>query len=133
MGGPASRRTATSCTSSPTRSGSNPPPLVEYVRRHRIDFLDLTPSYVQQLVPAGLLAGEHKPRVLMLGGEALGTALWQELARTRGTTAYNFYGPTETTVDAVSTPVVGDRPVIGRPLANLTARVLDDDLRPLPV
>ncbi|MDQ2586489.1 non-ribosomal peptide synthase/polyketide synthase [Saccharothrix yanglingensis] len=110
-----------------------PTALVEYVRRHRIDFLDLTPSYVQQLVPAGLLAGEHKPRVLMLGGEALGTALWQELARTRGTTAYNFYGPTETTVDAVSTPVVGDRPVIGRPLANLTARVLDEDLRPLPV
>ncbi|GAA1292609.1 non-ribosomal peptide synthetase [Saccharothrix xinjiangensis] len=109
-----------------------PTALVEYVRAHRIDFLDLTPSYVRQLLPAGLLDGEHKPKVLMLGGEALGAALWQELAGA-DTRAYNFYGPTETTVDAVSTPVVGDRPVIGRPLANLTARVLDEELRPLPV
>ncbi|MFC6091036.1 non-ribosomal peptide synthase/polyketide synthase [Saccharothrix lopnurensis] len=110
-----------------------PTALVDYVRANRIDFLDLTPSYVQQLLPAGLLDGDHAPKVLMLGGEALGTALWQELARSPGTRAYNFYGPTETTVDAVSTPVVGDRPVIGRPLANLTARVLDEELRPLPV
>nr|QEO73952.1 condensation domain-containing protein [uncultured bacterium] len=109
-----------------------PTALVRYVREHRIDFLDLTPSYVQQLVPAGLLDGEHRPKVLMLGGEALGTALWQELARA-DVAAYNFYGPTETTVDAVSCVITGDRPVIGRPLSNLTAHVLDDDLRPLPV
>ncbi|MCE7000690.1 non-ribosomal peptide synthase/polyketide synthase [Saccharothrix sp. S26] len=109
-----------------------PTALVRYVREHRIDFLDLTPSYVQQLLPAGLLDGEHRPRVLMLGGEALGPALWRELARA-DVAAHNFYGPTETTVDALSCLVEGDRPVIGRPLANLTARVLDDDLRPLPV
>ncbi|WP_158839338.1 non-ribosomal peptide synthase/polyketide synthase [Saccharothrix deserti] len=109
-----------------------PPALVRYVRDHRIDFLDLTPSYVQQLVRSGLLDGEHRPKVLMLGGEALGTALWRELARA-DVAAYNFYGPTETTVDAVSCLITGDRPVIGRPLANLTARVLDDDLRPVPV
>ncbi|MFE9746688.1 non-ribosomal peptide synthase/polyketide synthase [Saccharothrix saharensis] len=109
-----------------------PTALVRYVREHRIDFLDLTPSYVQQLLPAGLLDGEHRPRVLMLGGEALGPALWRELARA-DVAAHNFYGPTETTVDALSCLVAGDRPTIGRPLANLTARVLDDDLRPLPV
>ncbi|MBB5803972.1 amino acid adenylation domain-containing protein/non-ribosomal peptide synthase protein (TIGR01720 family) [Saccharothrix ecbatanensis] len=109
-----------------------PTALVRYVREHRIDFLDLTPSYVRQLLPAGLLDGEWRPRVLMLGGEALGTALWQELARA-DVAAYNFYGPTETTVDAVSCRITGHRPVIGRPLANLTARVLDEDLRPLPV
>ncbi|KOX18394.1 non-ribosomal peptide synthetase [Saccharothrix sp. NRRL B-16348] len=109
-----------------------PTALVRYVREHRIDFLDLTPSYVRQLLPAGLLDGEHRPRVLMLGGEALGTALWQELARA-AVAAHNFYGPTETTVDAVSHLVTGDRPVIGTPLANLTARVLDENLRQLPV
>ncbi|NUS62644.1 MAG: amino acid adenylation domain-containing protein, partial [Saccharothrix sp.] len=108
-----------------------PAALVDYVRRNRIDFLDLTPSYVQQLLPAGLLDGEHRPRVLMLGGEALPGPLWRELARA-DTAAYNFYGPTETTVDAVSCRVEGDRPVIGAPLANLVARVLDDDLRPVP-
>ncbi|WP_033442424.1 non-ribosomal peptide synthase/polyketide synthase [Saccharothrix sp. NRRL B-16314] len=109
-----------------------PTALVRYVREHRIDFLDLTPSYARQLLAAGLLDGDRRPKVLMLGGEALGTALWQELARA-DVAAHNFYGPTETTVDAVSCRITGDRPVIGRPLANLTARVLDDDLRPLPV
>ncbi|GAA3887063.1 non-ribosomal peptide synthetase [Saccharothrix violaceirubra] len=108
-----------------------PAALVDYVRRHRIDFLDLTPSYVRQLVPAGLLAGDHVPRVLMLGGEALPEPLWRDLAASR-TTAYNFYGPTETTVDAVSCRVEGDRPVIGRPLRNLTAYVLDPGLQPVP-
>ncbi|WP_229796441.1 non-ribosomal peptide synthetase, partial [Saccharothrix coeruleofusca] len=109
-----------------------PTALVDYVRRNRIDFLDLTPSYVQQLIPAGLLDGEHAPRLLMLGGEALGGALWRELAASR-TRAYNFYGPTETTVDAVSCEVTGDRPVIGRPLSNLSAYVLDEELQPVPV
>ncbi|RKT55884.1 non-ribosomal peptide synthase/polyketide synthase [Saccharothrix australiensis] len=108
-----------------------PAALVDYVRQHRIDFLDLTPSYVQQLLPAGLLDGDHTPKILMLGGEALPATLWRELAASP-TRAYNFYGPTETTVDAVSTPVTGDRPVIGRPLDNLVAHVLDADLRPTP-
>ncbi|MBY8848595.1 AMP-binding protein, partial [Saccharothrix sp. MB29] len=95
-----------------------PEALVAYVREHRIDFLDLTPSYVQQLIPAGLLAGEHVPAVLSLGGEALPTALWRELAGAR-TNAYNYSAPTETAVDAVATPVAGDRALIGRPLRNL--------------
>ncbi|WP_433273364.1 non-ribosomal peptide synthase/polyketide synthase [Actinosynnema sp. CS-041913] len=109
-----------------------PTALVDYVREHRIDFLDLTPSYVQQLLPAGLLAGDHKPKVLMLGGEALPESLWRALAN-GPTRVYNFYGPTETTVDAVSTLVTGDRPVIGRPLHNLVAYVLDANLQPSPM
>ncbi|NUT53220.1 MAG: amino acid adenylation domain-containing protein, partial [Saccharothrix sp.] len=110
-----------------------PDALVAYVREHRIDFMDLTPSYAQQLLPAGLLSGDHVPEVLSLGGEALGTALWRELAARTDVRAYNFYGPTEATVDAVTTTVHGDRPLIGKPVANLTARVLDELLRPVPV
>ncbi|MGW0518409.1 non-ribosomal peptide synthase/polyketide synthase [Crossiella sp. NPDC003009] len=110
----------------------DPRALVDYVRTERIDFLDLTPSYVQQLIPAGLLAGKHKPKVLMLGGEALGEALWTELSGAE-TAGYNFYGPTECTVDALSCKVEGERPVIGRPLRNLQAYVLDPALQPVPV
>ncbi|GLZ28595.1 hypothetical protein Lesp02_07850 [Lentzea sp. NBRC 105346] len=106
----------------------DPDALVAYVRTHGIDFLDLTPSYLQQLIPAGLL--EQNPKVLMLGGEALPERLWKELGNTA---AYNFYGPTEVTVDAVSCKVSGDRPVIGTPLRNLQAHVLDPDLNEVPV
>ncbi|MEV1119913.1 non-ribosomal peptide synthase/polyketide synthase [Actinosynnema sp. NPDC049800] len=109
-----------------------PAALVEYVREHRVDFLDLTPSYVQQLIPAGLLDGDHVPATVMLGGEALPHALWRTLATSR-TTAHNYYGPTEVAVDSVATVVTGDRALIGRPLLNLVAHVLDEDLRPVPV
>ncbi|SDI12834.1 non-ribosomal peptide synthase domain TIGR01720/amino acid adenylation domain-containing protein [Actinokineospora alba] len=110
----------------------DPEALVDYVIGRRVDFLDLTPSYLRQLIPAGLLTGAHRPSVLMLGGEALPEDLWRDLAAA-DTAAYNFYGPTEVTVDALSAPVTGDRPVIGRPLRNLRAHLLDDDLRPVPV
>ncbi|NJC68037.1 non-ribosomal peptide synthase/polyketide synthase, partial [Planosporangium flavigriseum] len=113
----------------------DPQALVDYVAERRIDFLDLTPSYLQQLIPAGLLTdSRHRPRILMLGGEALGEPLWRHLAAAPDTTAYNFYGPTECTVDALSGPVTrGARPAVGRPLANLRAYVLDGWLRPVPV
>ncbi|MEV5884235.1 non-ribosomal peptide synthase/polyketide synthase [Streptomyces sp. NPDC052020] len=108
--------------------------LVEYVVEHRVDFLDLTPSYLRQLLPAGLLTDErHRPRVLMVGGEAVGPGLWRELAAHRDVTAYNFYGPTECTVDALACRIEGERrPLVGRPLPNVRAYVLDDRLQPVP-
>ncbi|ANZ40483.1 hypothetical protein BBK82_35190 [Lentzea guizhouensis] len=112
----------------------DPPALVRYVVDHRIDFMDLTPSYARQLVEAGLLDGEHRPKVLMLGGEAIGEDLWRRLADVPGTTSYNFYGPTESTVDALSCRITADAPVaVGRPLLNTRAYVLDEQLRPVPV
>ncbi|MET8546901.1 AMP-binding protein, partial [Kitasatospora sp. NPDC004799] len=112
----------------------DPAALVEYVVRHRIDFLDLTPSYLRQLLPAGLLDDpRHRPRVLMLGGEAVTPRLWRELAARPGTAAYNYYGPTECTVDALACRIDdGDRPLIGRPLPNVRAYVLDGRLQPVP-
>ncbi|MGM9334861.1 non-ribosomal peptide synthase/polyketide synthase [Streptomyces murinus] len=112
----------------------DPAALVEYVVEHRVDFLDVTPSYLRQLLPAGLLTDpRHHPRVLMLGGEAVGPALWRELAAHPDVTAHNFYGPTECTVDALSCRIDGgDRPLVGRPLLGVRAYVLDDRLQPVP-
>ncbi|MFJ7147383.1 non-ribosomal peptide synthase/polyketide synthase [Streptomyces sp. NPDC100445] len=112
----------------------DPAALVEYVVEHRVDFLDVTPSYLRQLLPAGLLTDpRHHPRVLMLGGEAVGPALWRELAAHPDVRAHNFYGPTECTVDALSCRIDGgDRPLVGRPLPGVRAYVLDDRLQPVP-
>ncbi|MDO0924515.1 non-ribosomal peptide synthase/polyketide synthase [Streptomyces sp. TG1A-8] len=112
----------------------DPAALVEYVVEHRVDFLDVTPSYLRQLLPAGLLTDpRHRPRVLMLGGEAVGPALWRDLAAHPDVAAYNFYGPTECTVDALACRIDGgDRPLVGRPLPGVRAYVLDDRLQPVP-
>ncbi|KFU81851.1 non-ribosomal peptide synthase domain TIGR01720/amino acid adenylation domain-containing protein [Amycolatopsis lurida] len=109
----------------------DPDGLTRYVRDEHVDFLDVTPSYLRQLLPAGLLDGERRPKFLMVGGEALDGDLWRELAAS-GTEAHNYYGPTESTVDATCAPVTGDRPVIGRPLGNVTAYVLDEGSRLVP-
>jgi amino acid adenylation domain-containing protein/non-ribosomal peptide synthase protein (TIGR01720 family) len=113
----------------------DPRALVDYVVTRRIDFLDLTPSYLPRLLEAGLLADRrHRPAVLMVGGEALGAGLWRELAAAEGTAGYNFYGPTECTVDALSCRIGAvERPAVGAPLRNLRAYVLDEWLCPVPV
>ncbi|MFF9850597.1 amino acid adenylation domain-containing protein [Streptomyces litmocidini] len=114
----------------------DPEALVAHVRRERLDFLDLTPTYAQALLTAGLLddGDHHRPRALMLGGEAVGPELWERLSAVPGTDVHNYYGPTEFTVDALCCEL-GDSPtpVIGRPLDNVRAYVLDERLRPAPL
>ncbi|WP_071812737.1 AMP-binding protein [Lentzea guizhouensis] len=111
----------------------DPRAVVEHIARHRIDFLSCTPSYLQQLLPEGVLA-QGRPLLLALGGEAIGEPLWRALADAENITAVNLYGPTECTVDSVWTEVTDrDRPVIGTPGQGLRAYVLDAGLRPQPV
>ncbi|WP_234425521.1 non-ribosomal peptide synthetase, partial [Streptomyces kebangsaanensis] len=107
------------------------------ITEHQLDLVNVTPSFLRELTAAGLLApGRHHPRVLLVGGEAIGPDTWRELcaAAGLGVTAYNMYGPTECTVDATYGRCAEhpDRPVIGRPGRNLRAHVLDGALRPVP-
>jgi amino acid adenylation domain-containing protein len=113
---------------------TDPEALVEYVTARGVDYLELTPSFAQQLLPAGLLTDErHRPKVLALGGEAVGEELWRTVLDAADTTGYNFYGPTECTVDSVVCRLQdSDRPIIGRPVPNVRAYVLDSALRPVP-
>src|ERR1700677_4846169 len=112
---------------------ADPGALVRYIADQRIDVINTTPSYLEQLLAAGLLTHErHRPSIILPGAEPVPGHLWQALAAAPGTASYNLYGPTETTVDAVSCPVTGTRPAIGRPLDNTRAYVLDPDLRPVP-
>uniref|UniRef100_UPI001C84A97A non-ribosomal peptide synthetase n=1 Tax=Paractinoplanes polyasparticus TaxID=2856853 RepID=UPI001C84A97A len=112
----------------------DPRAFADYVAVRGLDFLDVTPSMARQLVPAGLLTDErHRPRVVMVGGEAIEESLWREFAAAPGTMGFNFYGPTECTVDALWARVDGGDPVVGRPLRNTRAYVLGEGLRPAPV
>ncbi len=105
--------------------------LVGYVREHGVDVLEVTPSYAEQLIAEGLLE-QGGPSVLILGGEAVGSGLWDRVGRAEGVTGWNFYGPTECTVDSVVARVSGGRPVIGRPVPGTRSYVLDEWLRPVP-
>jgi amino acid adenylation domain-containing protein/thioester reductase-like protein len=108
--------------------------MVEYITDHGIDFLDVTPSYAEELLAAGLLApGRRAPRVVALGGEAAGRTLWQRLRSAPATVGYNLYGPTECTIDTLWCRLEDSAtPIVGRPVANTRAYVLDASLRLLP-
>ncbi|MFF1651545.1 amino acid adenylation domain-containing protein, partial [Streptomyces sp. NPDC058240] len=111
----------------------DPAALIAYVRDAGIDFMELTPSYAEQLLEEGLVRDpQARPRIIALGGEAVSPALWQELARTPGVTGYNLYGPTEATVDTLTARTTDTaRPLVGRPVTNSRVQVLDEALRPV--
>ncbi|WP_309240084.1 amino acid adenylation domain-containing protein [Actinomadura sp. J1-007] len=106
-----------------------------YVAAARIDLVNTTPSHLLSLREAGLLDadGRHLPAHLLLGGEAVGDALWDELRALPHLTTRNFYGPTESTIDTMN-QVVADSaaPAVGLPYRNTRAYVLDAALQPVP-
>ncbi|MCS0637479.1 amino acid adenylation domain-containing protein [Streptomyces sp. LP05-1] len=108
----------------------DPAALTAYVDRHRVDYLDVTPSYAEALLAEGLLAeGRHHPAVLVVGGETVPAPLWRRLAGHPGLHPVNLYGPTETTVDAYYW--TGPE-ATGHPVRASRAYVLDTSLRPAP-
>ncbi|MGK4578986.1 non-ribosomal peptide synthase/polyketide synthase [Kitasatospora sp. HPMI-4] len=113
---------------------SDPDLLADWLVHRRIDLLDATPSYLQLLLSRGLFEDrDRRPSVVVAGGEAIPDPLWRQLRSVDGIECFNFYGPTECTVDALVAPLAGsDRPVIGRPIVNTSAYVLDSALRPVP-
>jgi len=112
----------------------DPAAIVARVHAGRGDVLDVAPVLAEQLVAEGLLDGPHPLPELFLGGEAVPPALWAALRAHPGTRTVNLYGPTEATVDALGAHAdEADVPVVGRPVAGITARVLDRWLRPVPV
>ena len=130
--------------------------LVDYCDRHRIDVVNVTPSYAQLLFEEGLLERDeetsdttaspdrdgatggvtprrHRPVLVMLGGEAVSEAVWERLRDTDGTAGYNLYGPTEYTINTLGGGTADSAtPTVGRAIWNTRAYVLDPHLRPTP-
>ncbi|WP_233597088.1 non-ribosomal peptide synthase/polyketide synthase [Corallococcus sp. CA041A] len=114
----------------------DPETLLGWMDRQRIDVFDCTPSQLKLLLSAGMLERAHLPGRFTIGGEAMDEVTWRQLAATKRTRVYNGYGPTEVTVDATTIAVQGapqPLPVIGRPITNLRAYVLDANQRLAPI
>ncbi|KJS57824.1 thioester reductase, partial [Streptomyces rubellomurinus] len=108
--------------------------MARHIAETGIDVLDVTPTYAEQLIEEGLLTDpRHRPRVLQIGGEAAGPALWARVREADDLICYNIYGPTECTIDALWWDTADSgRPLVGVPLANTRGYVLDAALRPVP-
>jgi amino acid adenylation domain-containing protein len=102
----------------------DPGALVALLERHHPGVVDCTPSLLELWLSLGLEADLPD---LVIGGEAIAPALWQQLVRWQqqyGRQALNVYGPTECCVDTTVTVIADETPHIGRPLANYRCYVL---------
>ncbi|MFI5843335.1 amino acid adenylation domain-containing protein [Catenuloplanes sp. NPDC051500] len=105
--------------------------LVAYCDAHRIDVVNVTPTYAHHLIEQGLLDGGHRPPLVLLGGEAVPDTVWSRLRDTDGVTGYNLYGPTEYTINTLGGGTEdSDTPTVGRAIWNTRAYILDPFLRP---
>ena len=97
----------------------------------RISVVQATPTTFRLLLDAGF-AGDAALRVLV-GGEAVPRDLVDALAPRVGA-VWNMYGPTETTIWSCIHPLAKGAPVlIGKPIANTQAYVLDARLGLVPI
>ncbi|EMH4162901.1 amino acid adenylation domain-containing protein [Pluralibacter gergoviae] len=108
--------------------------MVQFMRHTPVDIMDVTPSFLLQMIDSGLLEeGQPAPHVIMIGGEAATPRLWDIMQANPQITFYNYYGPSEYTIDTLGTAVSDCRqPTIGYPVANTQVWLLDDRLQPVP-
>jgi amino acid adenylation domain-containing protein len=106
--------------------------LAEAIRTSGATLLQATPSGWRILVESGWTG---QPTLKMLtAGEPLDRTLAQHLLE-RGAALWNLYGPTEATIYATGRKISKEdaKITVGRPLANYTAYVLDDNQRRVPI
>ena len=114
--------------------------LGEYFTRHGVDCLKIVPSHLGALLAGAPGGGVLPRRRLVLGGEACGWELVDEVrARAPQCAVTNHYGPTETTVGVLTRAVApgergpaGGTLPLGRPLDNTRIYILDTLGRPVP-
>ncbi|WP_053147013.1 non-ribosomal peptide synthase/polyketide synthase [Pseudomonas sp. P97.38] len=115
----------------------DPQALAQFFAETRLDAFECTPAQLKALLESdGVRRGEvYLPRFVLFGGDAVDAQLWQRLPSIAGSRFFNTYGPTECTVDATGCAVddFPQRPIIGRPIANVRTYVLDGFLNPMPV
>lgn len=92
----------------------SPLALIRYLGDHQIANVDLVPSHLRVLMRNDLAAGAPGLTLVIVGGEAIDSSLWQALATSR-IVFFNVYGPSENTINTTFCQVQGDTPNIGRP------------------
>ncbi|MCX4820788.1 amino acid adenylation domain-containing protein [Streptomyces sp. NBC_01142] len=116
----------------------SPAKLRDSIVESRMSLMEVVPVVVAALLEAGIQHESHALRAMISGGEALSwETARQWLSECPTVDLYNAYGPTECADDVSIYQVTEDsdqsRPVsIGKPLANMTVYILDNELGLVP-
>lgn len=110
----------------------DPQLMVDIFNTEKIDVINVTPSLAEALIDAGLLAN-HRPQLVLLGGEPVSNGLWTLLRDTPGVLGYNLYGPTEYTINTLGGGTIDSHePTVGTPISKTDVFILNSSLEPVP-
>lgn len=111
--------------------------MVQIMQEKKVTSLKLVPSLLQLLLETPGFEDCTSLRYVFSGGEALPMTLVRSFCSMQKAALFNLYGPTETAVDVTwwrcDPNHAGSMALMGRPVANTQAYVLDENLQPVPV
>ncbi|MNM18766.1 Linear gramicidin synthase subunit B [compost metagenome] len=111
----------------------DPQRIAALVREHGVTTLHFVPALLQVFIQEPQAASCNSLRRVFSGGEALSAALRDRVLHVLPQVAlHNRYGPTEAAINVTHwhcSEADGARSPIGRPLANVVCRVLDEELQ----
>ncbi|MFI0486728.1 amino acid adenylation domain-containing protein [Actinomadura sp. 9N215] len=116
----------------------DPAALSRLIIDNRVTVAHFVPSMLGRYVDEAPSAGPGAMRLIVASGEALPGPLARRCYERFGhrMRLHNLYGPTEASIDVTAEfcpPDIDHAPPIGVPVANTTAFVLDERLRPVPI
>jgi amino acid adenylation domain-containing protein len=110
--------------------------LVKTIETRSVTILQLVPSLLRMIVAEPSLKECFSLRKVFCGGEALTQDLAETFHDCCQAELVNLYGPTEVTIDSIYWdygPETVGKSVIGRPVANTQAYILDHNAQPVPL
>lgn len=111
----------------------NPKLLKTLCINNNVSIIQTTPSRIMALVEDKESKDYFKNFTeVLVGGEAFPKVLLYKLKAMTKAKIYNMYGPTETTVWS-TIKEINDKITIGKPVANTTCYILDDNMNLLPL
>ncbi len=107
--------------------------IAQLIERESVRVMQLTPSRLQMcLGNNAFVQAVSKLSMMLLAGEALSVVLKDRLCSLGDLSVINLYGPTEAAVYALAADVTDCKDmIIGKPLRNCRAYVLDEQLHPV--
>ncbi|SFS96104.1 non-ribosomal peptide synthetase [Marininema halotolerans] len=114
----------------------DPLEVCQTIRTHRVTVVQFVPSVLKLLVDFEEFKNCPSLRYGFVGGEALPVSLVEQFHQQLAIPLVNLYGPTEATIDTtyrVCEPghkIEGDVVPIGKPIQNVSVKVVDENLQP---
>ncbi|KQY98675.1 hypothetical protein ASD21_22625 [Caulobacter sp. Root1455] len=111
----------------PPQAGADPQE-IENLLAGGVTVMQCVPSLLDLLIDAGVFSRAKALRLQFCGGEPLSPDLARRFAACSAARLVNLYGPTEATIDSLwcEAPLDAARMPIGRPIAGMSAYIVDD-------